>query len=65
MLIAPLLLIYNYRQKLKLSKIIPGKMNQSFINNNGLIYFSLLSIGIFIVIVINLINKVDKHCVAE
>ena len=65
MLIVPVLLIFNYRQKLKLSNIVPGKMNKSYLNNYGLYGFIVLSIGILVTIVMNLLKKNDKNCVAD
>lgn len=64
MLIVPVLLIFNYRQKLKLSMIVPGNMNKSYLNNYGLYGFIVLSVGILVTIVINLLTRNDKDCVA-
>ena len=66
LIIVPLVLVYKYRQRLAISDVTPGILNKSWMNNN----YSLLALGVFsvamlVVIIINLLTKNTKICVAD
>lgn len=66
MIVIPLVLLYQYRKRLALSEVTPGKLNKSILGSNLWIYaIGFFGIGMLVIIIINLLHKNTKTCVAE
>ena len=61
-----MLLVYTYRKTIAVSDVKPGEFNKSYLASNVWLYvLAFLSLGILAIIVINLLTKSSKTCVAE
>jgi hypothetical protein len=66
MIVIPLVLLYQYRKRLELAQLIPGNFNKSILRSNIWIYsIGFFGIGMLVIIIINLLHKNTKTCVAE
>ena len=55
-----------YRQRLLNTNITPGQLNKSYLQSNIWLYvLAFLSIGVFIIIIINLLSTHSKACAAD
>ena len=66
MLIIPSLLLLKFREKAHKLDISKGNINVCYMkSNNGIYLFLVFSIGVLVIIVINLIHNNNKTCVYD